>query len=462
AATGEPLTSAGMANNVTFTVPLNKNTASSVLFKKFIVAVKSGGAYVPVSEGHYITNPECGATLAGTRRSGAKKGMILDAVKIHDNAERHDLGVTQGAYNIFLDDIVNTNGANTVAYSFNGSTYYFNANKLAEYDDAYSTFYRDGIDMTVIILTRKKAGSEYLWHPLARDGGEGACPYGMLNCAEKQGADTIAAALSFLAERYGDGANGYGQIDNWVIGNEVNVRGTYNYITPMDVATYSKIYADGFRIAYNAIKSQNANARVCTNIDQVWNLKTSYAHTYNGKDFLDYFAASINAEGNVNWSLTQHPYNVPLTQAAFWNNNAFYKSLVTHKVTTQYLTMENIEVLTDYMMNASMLNPEGQVRDILLTECGYSSLKEGEAAQAAALIYSYQRVANNQYIDLILYNRQTDDTTEIAQGMAMGMTNQDGSHKQVYDYYKYMDTENASPYIAAAKAAIGNWNMYAR
>ncbi len=465
-----PLTSAGMAANVTFTVPLNKNTAESVLFKKFIVAVKQGGAFKQVSEAHYITNPECGATLAGARRSGAKKGIILDAVKIHDNSQRHDLGITQGAYNIFLDDIVNTKGSNTIAYQFNGKTYYFNAGKLAQYDDAYSTFYRDGIDMTAVILTRNKAGSEYLWHPLARDGGcPAGCPYGMLNCAEQQGADTIAAALSFLAERYGDGANGYGQIDNWVIGNEINARGQWNYLQKTDVATYSKIYADGFRIAYNAIKSQNANARVAMNIDQTWNRKdiASYPTFYNGKDVLDNFAASITLEGNIDWALSQHPYNVPLNRSAFWAPLGAYKGLVTHKVTSYYLTMENIEVLTDYMCGAAMLNPAGQVRDILLTECGYASATNAvctntEADQAAALIYSYERVATNQYIDLILYNRETDDATEIAQGLTFGMTNQDGSHKLAYDYFKYMDTENATPYINAAKAVIGNWNMYAR
>ena len=57
--------------------------------------------------------------------------------------------------------------------------------------------------------------------------------------------------------------------ENWIIGNEVNVR-TWNYMAWTDWENYIREYAQAFRVAYNAIMSTNANARVYVCIDQYW------------------------------------------------------------------------------------------------------------------------------------------------------------------------------------------------
>ena len=44
--------------DLTFSVNLNYNTASSRLFSKFVIAVLKDGEYVAISEPKYITNPE--------------------------------------------------------------------------------------------------------------------------------------------------------------------------------------------------------------------------------------------------------------------------------------------------------------------------------------------------------------------------------------------------------------------
>ena len=107
-------------------MPLGYQTANCHLYDKFQVAVKQGGAYVPVAGAKYITNPEALASNSPARKNSGKKGLILDGSKIgNGNNEVVDLGLQQGAYNINLTDIVGGNGA--VKYGYNGKDYYFDS-----------------------------------------------------------------------------------------------------------------------------------------------------------------------------------------------------------------------------------------------------------------------------------------------------------------------------------------------
>ena len=112
-----------------------------------------------------------------------------------------------------------------------------------------------------------------------------------------------------------------------------------------------------------------------------------------------------------------------------------------------------------------MRNTKGAVRPILLTEVGYSST-QGQEEQASAIVYAYQRAMTNKYINMIVFNRQTDYPVEVAQGLSVGLTGQDGSRKLAFEFYQQMSSPNAGAYIqrAAANAGIADWNaaMYAR
>ena len=66
APSGAAVATAAAGPAATFVFPLGYNTAANHLYDKFQVAVKQGGAIVPVSAGKYITNPE---VLGGCERS---------------------------------------------------------------------------------------------------------------------------------------------------------------------------------------------------------------------------------------------------------------------------------------------------------------------------------------------------------------------------------------------------------
>ena len=428
---------------------LNYNRGNSRLFKKFAFAVKKDGKYVLVSTPQYITNPEAIAKYSSVyQQPASKKGLLVDPNKLRGN-ELDDLGVKQAAYNIPVARLLGPTTSSaypTIHYTYNGRTYALNGQVVAEYDIVFGTLTAKGITTTAIILNNYSSAYSQLIHPKARSGG--SAPYYMFNGAEESGVEYMAAIATFLAERYS--GSSHGRISNWVIANEINARKEWNYMEKTDTATYVEEYAKAFRVFYTAIKSVSSSARVYMPIDQQWDRNLKNNPNYDGRDILDEFNRNIKEKGNIDWGLAQHPYNVPLTEGRIWKSN----KLVTHSAGTSMITMENIEVLTNYMQQDQFLDTNGEVRSIILSEQGYTSTA-GEALQAAAFAYAYYKTEHNPHIDAFLLNRQTDAPEEVAQGLAFGLNHSSGARKQLYNVFKYIDTPNHAEYTDFAKGIIG-------
>ena len=451
----EPITSIRKSDDqFSFTFNLNYKQANSRLFDKFAIGIKQNGKYVLLSDFRYITNPERRAQYQYAYPKAASiKGLLVDPYKLEGN-ELRDLGVKQAAYNIPVGRLVgHTSSANypTIYYNYQGQTYLFDGQVVKEYDIIFSRLTQLGIQTTAIILNDWNGGYLNLVHPNARKAG--ACPYYMFNASDKSGVDHMAAIATFLAERYSGTA--HGQVVNWVIANEVNARKHWNYYPAVDTQTYAEVYADAFRVFYNAIKSVNACAKIYMPVDQTWNRNLNDGD-YDARDIIDYFNAYIKSEGNIDWDLSHHPYPVPLTHAAFWNMPSNYKrmNLVTNSVDTKMVTMQNINVVTSYLQREELLNPYGESRSVILSEQGFNSLS-GQGVQAAAFAYAYYIAEANSHIDGFLLNRQTDSPVEVAQGMAFGINNSDGSHKQIYNVFKQIDGPNSQAATEFAKSIIG-------
>lgn len=436
-------------NTVKMTAALNYNRSNSRLYKKFAAAVKIDGEFVLVSAPKYITNPEAIARYGSVyQQPSSIKGLLVDPNKLRGN-ELDDLGVKQAAYNIPIARLLGPTTSSaypTINYTYNGRTYTFNGQVVAEYDLVFSTLTSKGICTTAILLNNYSSSYPQLIHPDARSGS--TAPYYMFNGAEESGVEYMAAVGTFLAERYSDSR--HGRISNWVIANEINARKEWNYMAKTDIETYVEEYAKAFRVFYTAIKSVSSSARVYISIDQQWDRNLKNNPNYDGRDIVDTFNQNITAKGNIDWGLAQHPYNVPLTEARVWKSSKY----VTHSADTSMITMANIEVLTDYMEQERFLNPQGEVRSILLSEQGYTS-QAGEAVQAASFAYAYYRAEANPHIDGFLLNRETDAAEEVSQGLSFGLNHAGGGHKQIYNVFKYIDTAQHAEYTEFAKSIIG-------
>ncbi len=433
------------AEELEFRFPLNKNTASSNLFKRFFVAVNSGGSQIQVSAPHYITNPEACADRAVPRDDEGKKGILPAAVTIRSGNLR-DLGVDQAIYNLRLGDLCSGGG---ISYTYNGRTYSFSSATVGQYDIVVPRLSEQGIQITMVLLNNAGGGSSML-HPLSRTGAR--ANYYAFNTAEQAGVERLAAAASFLAERYS--GNGRGTVDNWIIGNEINARADWHYMSAVDLNTFTAEYVKAFRLFYNVIRSKNANARLYIPIDQQWAQTLDASKYYSSRDFLDTLNRIMTEEGNIDWHVAMHPYNYPLTDPYAWT----VKPQVTHSYDTAYIAMQNIDVLTDYLSREEFLTPDNEIRSVLCSEVGYTSSK-GQAVQAAAVVYGYLQAEANVHIDGFLLSREMDDPGEVSQGLSNGLLTTGGGRKTAYNYYKYIDGPDAETYKEAAASIIGVDNI---
>ena len=447
--------------NLTFSVNLNYNTASSRLFSKVVVAVKKNGSFLAITKPHYITNPEALAKYSlSFGNTTSKKGLLVDPEKLQ-STELDDLGVRHAAYNIPLSRILGQTTNEhypTVYYTYNGRNYAFNGQIIAEYDYIFTSLTNRGITTTAIILNDHSAHPELI-HPKARSGGH--APYFAFNAADEEGVECIAAVASFLASRYS--GTGHGKVVNWVIGNEINARSEWNHIEHMDTASYVDEYARAFRVFYNAILSINSSARVYISLDQQWGKSLYSKNGYGSKEILDEFNRNLKAEGNIDWALAQHPYNYPLTSAKAWSSSGKAGSYVQEGENTPVITIKNLHVLTDYLQKPEMRTEDGEVRHLILSEMGYTS-SQGQELQAASFVYAYKVIEANQYVDSMLFSRETDAPSEVAQGLALGICTLGGGRKSIYEAYKYVDTPESAKYTDFALQVIGisNWNEVIR
>ena len=437
----------------TFHANLNNRQANSRMFKKFVVAAKVDGRYKIISKSRYITNPEAVAKYNIYTPASSIKGLLVDPSRLN-SGELEDLGVKQAAYNIPLSKITGqTTSGNypTIHYNYNGKTYAIDGQSVAEFDIVFGGLSKKGIRVTAIILNDMNYEYPELTHPKARSGS--TAPYVMFNGAEQAGIDCMAAMATFLAERYS--GTGHGTISNWVIANEINARKEWNYMEYTDAYNYVKEYAQAFRVFYNAIKAVNGSAEIYMPLDQTWNRNLKGSTNYDARDVLDNFNDIIKEKGNIEWKLAYHPYPVPLTNAAFWNTGAYFQKLTVDSVDTAMVNMKNIHVVTDYLSGEAFKTDSGEIRQVLLSEQGFTSSSGGEGVQAAAFAYAYYIAEANSHINGFLLNRQTDAPEEVAQGLAFGLNHAGGAHKQIYNVYKKIDTSESHNVTEFAKSILG-------
>jgi hypothetical protein len=433
---------------------LDNGTANSKLYSRFVVAAIQGGQYRQVSQEYYITNPEAVAThTADNPVTTSIKGLTADNYAL---LSLSDLGVQHASYELAINRFFQA--GETIPYTYNGKTYNFNKTVTAEYDWVMQIFAQQNVEVSMTVVNCYDAATALTVKPSGRVAGYRQYAF---NTDEQLGAESIEALMSFLASRYSNPATGL--ISNWIIGNEVNNNNPWYFAGNYDVANFTLEYEKGFRLCYNAIKSENANARVLTCIDQRWNWEDGTANQYAAKKFTDAFNADVTSHGNIDWGVAWHPHPVPLTAAKFWDMPSEYKALklISHTSSTKMINPQNLEVFTDYMSQPAYLSPTGQVRYIIISEILFNSQTSNEATQAASFAYAYKLAAQNPYIKGFIVHRAVDSVYEQnADGISCGLYNCDANgfpttQKQIYDVFKYIDTPQSDAYTAFALPIIG-------
>ena len=444
-------------DKLSFTVPYSGDPSDSRLYSRFVAAVNVGGTYQAISGPIYVTNPgDVAAFTEEFPEAQSKKGLLIELDMLGDAM---NLGVKHTTINIPYHHIWGGN----LAYDYNGTTYYFNEDLIASYDKMISSFSAKGIVVTAILLNGWNPDKPELVMPgVTRQ--DDAFYYGF-NVSTKEGYEATRALFSFMAERYSGSNYDHGRVSNWIVGNEINNNKNWNYVGPMELSEYTKLFEQDFRVAYTAIKSHSKNARVYFSTDYEWK-KTNTSLQYAAKDFIDLFNAGIRAEGNIDWGLAYHPYPYPMVEPEFWDDDQ--TGMVNDTENSPVVNFKNLHVLTDYFQKPELLTADGRVRHIILSEEGFTSQSASRGPvydiQAAAFAYAYYLVDSNPYIDAFILNRQVDSITEVNTSCAFGLWTVDMSRpdkviavmpKNIYEVFKYIDTNKSLKYTEFAKEIIG-------
>lgn len=432
-------------------IALNWSSSSDRVYNRFITVVwdTANNTYVPVSEPHYVTNPEI---LAPDQQAfpdtQTKKGL---RIQIDMLADAMELGVKHAGTDILFQQILGTG----IDYNYNGKTYHFSKEVMAEYDRTISSMSAKSINITAVILNGWSDAAPDLHYPGSQQNAD-AYHY-MFNVATREGYEQTRAIAAFLAERYNGSNPDHGRVVNWVIGNEVNNQKNWNYMGPMELENYVEAYQKAVRVFYTAIKTAAANDRVYISLDFHWNNPNEIDNKlkYAGKAVTDTFNSLTQRQGQFDWGLAYHPYPYPMIEPEFWDDAQ--TGLITTDFDSPIINFANLGVLTDYFAQDSLRNAAGQVRHIILTEQGFSAKSHSRGdvpyIQAAAFAYSYYLVDSNPYIDAYLLSRQVDAPSEAAQGISFGLWTCDmnqpnlivaSQRRKIWQVFKHIDNPNST------------------
>ena len=408
---------------------------------KFAIGIKkSKSAYSVISPKSYVSNPEKLSTnTAAYFVPGTKKG--IQATDINELTDTKSKAVF---FNLYISDLMRKDSG-VETYKYNGKTYHFNG--LYGYVYLVQQCNAKGIQVTAQISIDRNASTQSF---ITGNSPYAETAYYGWNTDNSTTRQTMEAMFAYLGEKFGKN-NCY--ISNWILGNEVNSASGYYYVGNVSFSKFISMYSEAFRCLYNAVKSSRGSSKVFICLDNCWNQKNSFTICYSARSTLESFAAKISdMQKDVNWNLAYHAYNQPLSDSQFWSG-ANASMFTSDANTTTFITMRNIQTLTDYVKNRFGSNTR-----IILSEQGFSSTYGGQANQAAAIALAYYKAACNPMIDAFIIRSYKDEAHEVAQGLAMGLKDANGKKKTAYNVFKNMDSSNSLKYTEKVlKSQVGNW-----
>ena len=450
----------------------SEDSFKTIMMSKYVIAVKKGYSYQVISDVQFLNNPEITVSQDADFKDwywGYYEGYKVTSKKgiqgVSD-AYTEDLRVQHLLLNVDIQDLVWVGKASGyIPYEYKGNTYYFSdlvALKKTIYDlhgwgssegNAYGENHTRNVTL-VLLMSWKYDALSYLIHPDARD--KGAAPYYMLNMKDEKSRETYEALFCYLGEELGQMKV---RVNNWTLGNEVNSCNAWNYSGGMSLSECVENYAQAFQLLYQGIRRTASSPRLFISLDHCWNTADA---GHDGKAYLDEFAACMDRTApGMQWNVNYHPYSQPLTNTAFWNDD----SSTEDSADTDYISMRNIKVLTDYLtkLESRYGKKSGSIR-VILGEVGYSAVsgnKAEEKLQAAALGYGYYIALFNKRIDSYIIRAYMDAPQETAAGLHLGLRRNDNAQteKESYALFKYLDTGESLKRMNRYQSLIGisNW-----
>lgn len=438
-------------------------------YSKFLAVARTAAGAQPLGVPHYVDDIGFAATNDYPFPHAAdKKGL---QVEMTDDAE--ELGVQHAAINVAFNQLMllrDTDPANTITFTIDGTPFYFNRNYVTGLDGQIKSLSDNGtlVDLILILYRDTSPNSAFprLVHPDAELGGGTVYAF---DTKTAQGLEYFKAAMEFLTQRYTRADQRYGRALGYIVGNEVDTAYVWQNMGRQPLALFLEYYERALRVAWQAARAAYSDPQVFISLDHEWTVPYDPSRpeeSYAGKDVVDGLAALSRQTGDFPWAVAYHPYPQNLFDPAFWHDT----QATPDADTTPLITFKNIQVLPHYLQRPT-LTYDGQQRRIILSEQGCntpSDSLDAQKLQAACYAYAYYKVRFLDGIDAFILHRHVDHQAE--GGLRLGLWTWDGArtdyalpgeHKYSYDVFKYIDTARSLDVTRFALPIIGisDWSQ---
>ncbi len=403
-----PVSQSRSGAEMEFSLPL-KDGARTMLYSSFVLAVfDRERGYIPLSDAKCIENPEALAANATAYPTYSS----IKGLSVVSSSEAVAMGTKHTVIRIEIEDYLlaqSTDGA--TSYIFDGTPYYYDAERMAELDYKVKTLSGAGIE----VLLEFSLGASFeslpaVLSPLAAkqtpmNSGEEESNNFAISVSSGASYRYMAAFFEMLAERYTRADGKYGFAGAYIIGNGANSSLDDDRTLSERASSYGKL----LRIASFALRSKYANGKVFVSIDNKWNLQNEEGVTeesienpalpiaqraaFGGAEFLT--ALKKNLE-----SIGFYDYGVALIPSSHEDDSDITNDALAREARdTEFVTFKNLSVVREHI---------GEDTELILYRFEISS--EDEAAMARSYAYAYGMALKNGATAFI-YNGQWDRAT---------------------------------------------------
>jgi hypothetical protein len=247
--------------------------------------------------------------------------------------------------------------------------------------------------------------TRWLAHPDAHPSGIFAMP----DVSSARGIEAYAAALNYLAERYGAPDQAHGRIHHWILHNEVDAGWVWTNAGEKPAAVYLDLYHKSMRMAHLIARQYYPHAQAFISLTHHW-AKAGEPRFYPSRELLDLLLDFSRREGDFAWAIAYHPYPQDLGKPRTWEDDQPRFAFDSPKI-----TFRNLEVLDQWMVQPRTWYLGRQRRTLHLTEQGLNSPDYSEKAlrdQAAGMAYTMKKVKQLGTIESFHYHNWIDNRGE--------------------------------------------------